>query len=351
MSTHAITLATRDGRTLSFSAAAELDLLSAAEAAGMILPSLCRDGGCGACTCAVAEGDYRLGEYSAAALPDAARNRGDVLLCRTYAESDLSLLAPYGAEQIRFEIAMSRPAEIVALEEVADNTVRLVLRLLAGPDGGSALEFEPGQYVTLGIPGTGVIRPYSLANTPNWTGELEFFIRLQTGGRFSDFLRSEGRIGSRLDVAGPAGHFVLQAQSLNSRWFIGGGTGLAPLLSMLRHMAEFGETQPARLFFGVTRETELFALDELARLEKEMPQLRIALCVWHPADGWAGFQGTAAEALQQELAAAEIWPDLYLCGPPGLVDAVMSVASEAGLADEHIFSESFLAVGGVPAPD
>jgi ferredoxin-NADP reductase/ferredoxin len=344
MTTHAISLATRDGRTFQFSAGEEQDLLGAAADAGMLLPSLCRDGGCGACTCTVAEGDFRLGDYNPAALPAAARERGEVLLCRTYAEGDLSLRAPYGSEQVRFENAASRPADIAELDTVAENTVRLLLRLCPDPEGGTALEFEPGQYVTLGIPGTGVERPYSLANTPNWSGELEFFIHLQTGGRFSDFLRT-APVGGRLDVAGPAGHFILQAQSLKPRWFVGGGTGLAPLLCMLRHMAEFGETQPARLFFGVTRESELFAREELARLQQDLPQLRATLCVWRPEPGWSGFHGTAADALREELAAAGTRPDIYLCGPPGLVDAVTSVAREAGLADEDIFSERFLAVG------
>ena len=345
MTTHAITLATRDGQTLEFTAEAGQDLLSAAAALGIGLPSLCRDGGCGACVCAADAGQYRLGEYNPAALPPDARARGEVLLCRTYAESDIALRAPYDYGHIHFEAAQPRPAEILELSPVADNTVRLVLRLVPDAEGGAALEFEPGQYVSLGVPGTGFSRPYSIASAPNWSGELEFFIRLQAEGRFSEFLRTEAAVGGRLDVAGPEGYFTLRAESLRPRWFVGGGTGLAPLLSMLRRMAEFQEPHPVRLYFGVTRQGELFALDELARLAQELPQLRTTLCVWHPEPGWEGFRGTAAEALRLDLEQSSVNPDIYLCGPPRLVDAVTAAARATGLSGEHVYSERFLAVG------
>jgi ferredoxin-NADP reductase/ferredoxin len=345
MTTHAITLATRDGQTLNFTAEADQDLLSAAAAQGIGLPSLCRDGGCGACVCTADAGQYRLGEHNPSALPPDARERGEVLLCRTYAEGDIALRAPYDYGHIHFEAEKSRPAEILELAPVAENTVRLVLRLLPDAEGGTALEFEPGQYVSLGGPGTGISRPYSLANAPNWSGELEFFIRLQAGGRLSEFLRSEAKAGSHLDVTGPEGYFTLRAESLRQRWFVGGGTGLAPLLSMLRRMAEFQESHPVQLYFGVTRQNELYALDELARLAQELPQLRTTLCVWHPDPGWEGFSGTAAEALRLDLEQSGAKPDIYLCGPPGLVDAVTAAARATGLGDEHIHSERFLAVG------
>jgi ferredoxin-NADP reductase/ferredoxin len=345
MTHHAITLTTRDGQRIQFTGNEGEDILTSAREEGILLPSLCRDGGCGACLCTAVEGEYRLESHNPQALPPDARERGDVLLCRTYPQSDLALQAPYGKERIRFEAPDSRGAEIVDLAPVAERTVRLLLRLLPDRDGGQAAEFDPGQYMSLEVPELGLSRPYSVANTANWAGELEFFIRLHPEGGFSTFLERDAKIGKRIEVKGPFGHFVLQDQSLRPRWFVGGGTGFAPLLSMLRNMAELQEPHPVRLYFGVNREAELFCLDELRRLAQDLPQLRATLCVWRPDGGWDGFRGTPADALRRDLEQGGPAPDLYLCGPPALINAVTETARAFGIADEHIFSEKFLPCG------
>ena len=146
----------------------------------------------------------------------------------------------------------------------------------------------------------------------------------------------------KLAVRGPLGAFGIEPGSLRPRWFVAGGTGLAPVLSMLRRMAEFGEMHEARLFFGVNRESELFALDELARLKAELPQLKVEICVWKPEGDWQGFTGTPADALQQALGEAPVQPDIYLCGPAPLVNAVETVADAFRLPRERVFSERFL---------
>jgi len=342
MTKHAITLTTRDGRRVHFTCENDQDLLAAAAQEGMALPALCRSGGCGACLCTCVEGDYRMDDYNPTALPPDAAASGGVLLCRAHPQSDLSLEAPYDFDRIRIEAPTSRAAEIIDLAPIGEHTVRLRLRLQPDAAGGQAAEFEPGQYMILEIPGSGIGRAYSIANTPNWTGEFEFLIRLQPEGRFSAYLEREAKIGQRIDVSGPSGHFVLQAQSLRPRYFVGGGTGLAPLLSMLRHMADLQEPQPARLYFGVNREAELFCLDTLRELGQALPQLKIELCVWHPEPSWDGFHGTPVDALRRDLERGGPAPDLYLCGPPALIDAATETARAFGIPDEHIFSERFL---------
>lgn len=344
MTQHAITLTTQDNQRISFMGDENTNLLAAAEAQGILLPSLCRGGGCGICLGTVVAGDYRLDHELAASLPPGAGERGDVLMCLTYPLSDLSLTAPYAYEYVRFEAPKTRPAEIVALSTVAERTVRLLLKLLPDEAGGQAAEFEAGQYVDMEIPGTTARRAYSLANTANWAGELEFLIRLHPNGAFSNYLEHEAQIGHHIQVGGPFGHFTLQTQSMKPRWFVGGGTGLAPLLSMLRHMAEFGETHPARLYFGVNREAELLCLDEFKQLAAALPQLQITLCVWRPEGAWDGFVGTPIDALRRDLEqqqAGGVAPDLYLCGPPALINAATEVGLAFGIGADHIFSERF----------
>ncbi|TAN50648.1 MAG: oxidoreductase, partial [Methylococcaceae bacterium] len=201
---------------------------------------------------------------------------------------------------------------------------------------------EPGQFMELEVPEQAIKRAYSLANTGNWEGKLEFLIRLQPGGRFSTWLKDQAQPGQSLRVHGPQGAFGLSESGLRPRWFVAGGTGLAPMLSMLRRMAELQEPHPARLYFGANRAEEFFCLPELQALQAELPQLQLILCVWKPEADWQGFRGTPVDALRKDLAEAGVSPDIYLCGPPALIDAAETAARALGVPDRQIISERFL---------
>ncbi|NHV24815.1 FAD-binding oxidoreductase [Burkholderia sp. D-99] len=337
--TYRIEITTRDGERFGFGCDAGQDLLSAAADADITLPSQCRRGSCGACQATVVDGAYEMLPDSAGVLP--AGQRGAVLLCRTTPRGDLRVAAPYDRTKVLLHPVPVRTARIAALETVAADTMRVELQIEPDDTFGSAAEFEPGQFAELEVPGSGVRRPYSLANTSNWDGRLEFLIRLRPGGWFSTYLRERARPGDSLTVRVPMGGFGLFADSLRPRWFVAGGTGLAPILSMLRRMAEFQEMADARLFFGVNQESELFMLDELARLQVDLPQLRVDLCVWRPGGEWSGLRGTPVDTLRLALAQHDGLPDIYVCGPPPLVQGVREVAMTAGVPDAQFASERF----------
>ncbi|KVQ76759.1 oxidoreductase [Burkholderia ubonensis] len=339
--TYQIAITTRDGQPFGFACEDGQDLLTAAAEAGITLPSQCRRGSCGACHATVAEGDYDLREHSIDALP--AGQPGAILLCRTTPRSDLRVVAPYDHAKVLLQPVPVRIARIAALDTIADQTMRVELQVEPDDANGSAVEFEAGQFAELEVPGSGVRRPFSLANTSNWEGRLEFLIRLRPDGWFSTYLRERAQPGDPLTVRAPMGGFGLFAESLRPRWFVAGGTGLAPILSMLRRMAEYQEMIDARLFFGVNRQSELFMLDALQQLQADMPQLKVDLCVWHPRDDWSGFRGTPADALSAALAGTGVRPDIYVCGPPALVRGVQAAAVAAGVPDAQFASERFTA--------
>lgn len=338
MTAYSIELTTRDGARLHCVAAPEDTLLAAAARADINLPSQCLQGSCGACHAQVVAGHYRLDSHNPAALP---AGEGQVLLCRTTACSDLSVALPYGQERILACPVPRRQARIETLVPVAEDVVRLELCLLPDEDG-SAADFVPGQFIEIELPDGQGRRAYSLANTANWEGRLVCFIRLQPGGRFAAFLRDQARPGLTVWVRGPQGAFGLDAASLRPRWFVAGGTGLAPVLAMLHQMADYQESQPARLFFGANDEASLFAREELADLQARLPTLRVEYCVWRPQPGWTGFAGTPVQALRGALAAGGVRPDLYVCGPAAMIDGVEAVAAEFGIAPGRVFSERFL---------
>jgi ferredoxin-NADP reductase/ferredoxin len=329
-----VELLTRDGAAIAFDAEPSENLLAAAERANIYLPSSCREGACGACRVTHASGDIELDAYSSAALSEAERAAGGILLCRAHAHGDVALHAPFDAASIGFAPTPQRRATIVDIGPAGARAMRIVLQYEEDPDFGRAAQFVAGQFAELEIPESGIRRSYSLANAPNWDGKLEFLIRLQPGGAFSTYLRERASIGDALIVHGPKGQFTLDEASLAPRWFVAGGTGLAPALSMLRHMAELADPCPARLFFGVNRVDELFALDALEEIRAALPQLAVTICVWAPETPpetrWRGFAGTPAEALAQSLANASERPDIYVCGPPALITAVETVALAGG---------------------
>src|SRR5512139_1859026 len=336
-----VTLVTSDGRRLEVGCEPGQSVLDAAATAGMTLPASCRQGTCGSCAATVTTGTYEHGIYSPAALPQEQRERGEVLLCRTSPCDPLSVELPYDGSRILYGGIPVREGVVTVVEPVARETVRLELRLEAEEGSGLDCQFEAGQFVELQVPGQDATRAYSLANTGNWEGRMEFFIRLRPDGLFSSYLRDRAAVGDRITVHGPQGAFGLRENGLRPRWFVAGGTGLAPVLSMLRHMAEWQEPQPARLFFGVNEDEDIFGEAEFTALAAELPGFSYEICVWRPADEGRR-AATPADLVAEHLAGAAVKPDLYMCGPPPMVDAVTAAATAAGIAAEHIYRERFL---------
>ncbi len=342
---HHIDLILQDETHLHFDATEATSVLKAAAEAGWILPALCQEGGCGHCRASCLDGIYHLDPYSEAALSQNEAQKGGVLLCRLHAQSDLILHAPFGHNAIQTEKPQIRHAQITEKKNLGGKTIQLILTLEPNEDGDQSAAFEAGQFVQIAIPHTNIWRAYSLANIPNWTGELEFLIRVQPEGLFSTWLQEHATIGTIVPVQLPRGNFTLKDNGLRPRWFVGGGTGLAPLLSMLRHMAEWQDPQPVRLYFGVNTEAELFDLSSLDALKMQLPALKISICIWHPSATWKGLTGTPIDFLLSDLKNVSSFPDLYLCGPSGLIEAAEQAARTAGIPEKQIMSERFLPSG------
>jgi NAD(P)H-flavin reductase/ferredoxin len=333
-----VTLVTRDGVSLQFDCGEHETIVDAAAAAGLHLLTLCRDGGCGICKAHVAEGAYEMGSHS----PDVLKAIGGenaVLLCRCQPRGDLVVNLPYPNATISRRVIPSREATIEGLAPAGAGAVAMKLLLKPHPELGQAADFVPGQYMELSIPGTDIRRAYSMANLPNWEGRLEFLIRLLPGGAFSTYLGERAKIGDTLIARGPQGNFVLDETSPRPRCLIGGGCGFAPVLSMLRHLADFQDTQPAHLILGANREDELLLAGEVDALRASLPHLGVTLCVWRPEAAWTGFTGTAADAFAVYLDTCAETPDIYVCGPPKLLEAVKAVARERAVPPERIIAE------------
>jgi ferredoxin-NADP reductase/ferredoxin len=338
---HKITLSTRDNQQFEFYCEDNQNIQDAAEIAHLYPPFGCKAGTCGACLGSCETGDYQMGSYSEDVLSPSAVEKGDILLCRAMPKTDLSITLPYDSESIQHTLSQPREADIVSIDKIAERTLKVVLQLQEDPDVGLAFEFEPGQFVELELPDQGLMRAYSLSNVANWEGRLEFLIRLQPNGKFSEFLKTMP-IGQTVLVHAASGAFVINKQSLNPRCFIAGGTGLAPFLSILSRMAEWAEDHPTHLFLGVNNEAEILCQEALATLQQSLPQLTVDICVWKPENDWNGFVGTPVDAFKAHLEKNGAETDVYLCGPPILVEASIQAALEAGVDKDNIHSEKFV---------
>ncbi len=335
-----ITLVTRDGARLGFACEQNENVLDAAAAAGLFLPAMCREGSCGLCHAHVADGAYEMGSYAKGALSDA--DQAGVLLCRCQPREDLVIDLPYPQADVKRHAIISREVVIEALAPAGAGAMAVTVVYAPHSDLGQAADFVPGQYMELAIPGTDIRRAYSMSNLPNWDGRLEFLIRMQKDGAFSTYLADRAKIGDVLIARGPLGTFVLDETSSRPRCLIGGGCGFAPVLSMLRHLADFQDTQPTHLILGANREDELFPAGELDVLRAALPHMGVTLSVWRPDGDWQGFTGTAADAFEQYLESCPETPDVYVCGPPRMLEAVKAVAQERSIPPERIISERIL---------
>ena len=305
-------------------------VLNAAFRQGLMLMHGCKEGQCSACKSFLLDGDVDLDRYSTFALPDFEEAEGWTLLCRAHAYSDLEIeLINYDEEVIHSGTPIKTVRTRVECVEPLTSDIRR-LRLKVDEE----FDFKPGQYVDISIPGgEGHHRSFSMANLPG-DGALEFMIKLYPGGRFSGLLE-DGSIkpGDTLEVTGPYGVFTLRASSPRRLLFIGGGAGMAPILSLLR--SHSGE-RAATYYYGARTEPDLFQLDELGQLP----------CTFVPAlseesNGWAGEAGLITDVVDRLEVDDISEVDAYVCGPPPMVEAAIALLERRGVPEAHIYFDKF----------
>jgi propane monooxygenase reductase subunit len=321
-------------------------VLRAAAEQGLMLMHGCKEGQCSACKSFVLDGeDFELDRYSTFALPDFEKEEGFTLLCRTHPYEDLTIeLLNYDEDMIRSGLPIQQAvAEVVSKEHVTHDLRHLVLRLVEPEE----IAFFPGQYVDIAIPGTDETRSFSMANTSSKvTRQLEFVIKVFPDGQFSKFLDGGIEVGSRLDVVGPFGVFTLRDGRDSDLVFVGGGAGMAPILSLLRSMSEKASTRKATYYYGARQRRDLCFEEDLVALEAQLPNFRFVPALSEPTDSepWEGETGLITDVIKRhetDLTGA----DAYVCGPPPMVEAAMDVLTALGVDEKHIYYDKFTTTG------
>ena len=317
-------------------------VLDAAFRHGVMLMHGCKEGQCSACKSFLLDGDLEMDRWSTFALNEFEEEEGYVLLCRSYAYSDLEVeLLSFREEMLNTGVPLQLVyAEVEEIEELTHDMRRLVLKLVDPPE----MNFLPGQYAELYIPDSEEHRAYSMANTPASDERAEFIIKVYPGGRFSeDLLEKKLEIGDRIKMRVPFGMFTLREKSEGEVIFIGGGSGMAPILAILRHMAEKGIERNATFYYGARTKKDLFYLDEIQELGEQMPaEFRFvpALSEAEDDEEWDGEKGLITdviERLEDDLSGTEA----YMAGPPPMIDAAIPVLVKKGVDDDDIYYDKF----------
>jgi benzoate/toluate 1,2-dioxygenase reductase component len=328
-----IALNFEDGVTRLIEANPGEKVLDAAYRQKVNLPMDCSDGVCGTCKCRCERGEYDLGDdYVDEALTAEEAAEGLVLTCQMQVSSDCVIAVPVPSTACKLK-PQEQAGEIASVELVSDSTIILKLR----PDDPKAIGFLPGQYVNLKAPGSDQHRAYSFSSRPG-ADEASFLIRNIPGGLMSDWLSKQARPGMRMTFVGPNGSFFLRRVD-RPVVMLAGGTGLAPILSMLETLAADGTDQPVHLIYGVTRDADLVELDRIEALAARLPTLTWATCVAdpdsvHPLKGYVTHHLTDAH-----LNAGDC--DIYLCGPPPMVEAVRAFFRDKGVEPANFHYEKF----------
>lgn len=310
-------------------------LLDAAEREGIPVRSQCKSGSCSTCITRVVEGAVdQFADIAAALLPDEVE-AGCRLSC---------ISTPNEPSVIAFDYPSKAPEPpswrfnmlVDAIEPAAEDVVKLKAR---APKK-LGFTFEPGQYLKMLVPGTDEWRCYSMSTEPGQLNRMEFLIRLLPDGLMSNYLREHARPGNLIEVEGPKGEFYFRGPA-RKIVMIGGGTGVAPLMSMLRHLVVSSARRPEVLLSAGFNSPEQSLFDEVMDAGRWLPGLetRFSLLSGSLPSG-NSLSGNPVEAIKKtDVEGGNV--AAYLCGPPPMVIAAREHLTNLGLSRDEIFFESF----------
>jgi phenol hydroxylase P5 protein len=313
------------------------------------LPHACTHGTCGTCKVQVLEGDVEHNDASDFALMEFERTEGKALICVASPSSDVVIEADVEVEEgVTFHPVKDFTGTLVSIDDVARETRRLLVDL------DDEMVFNPGQYVMLDVPGTGQTRSYSMANPPAEPGRIELQIRRTPGGLATDgWVFKTLQPGDQLHLSGPYGRFFLREARTEPAILIGGGTGLAPLKSIVRHVLEGGHQHRLYLYQGARTQADLYDVEFYGALEKDHPdQFTYRPCL--SEEPWDGPRGLVTDVVDSDFESCK-WHTAYLCGPPPMVEAAIKTLMKKRLFPKDIYREDFFdasdkATGGVRSP-
>ncbi|QDH67588.1 MULTISPECIES: anthranilate 1,2-dioxygenase electron transfer component AntC [Pseudomonas] len=328
---HKVAFSFADGKTLFFPVGANEILLDAALRNGIKIPLDCREGVCGTCQGRCESGDYTQDYVDEEALSSLELQQRKMLSCQTRVKSDAAFYFDFDSSLCNAPGPVQVRGTVSEVQQVSASTAILTVRL------DTALDFLPGQYARISVPGTDCWRSYSFANLPG--NRLQFLIRLLPDGVMSNYLRERCHVGDGLLMEAPLGAFYLRHVS-KPLVLVAGGTGLSALLGMLDELAATGCEQPVHLYYGVRGAEDLCEAQRIHQYASTIRGFRYTEVLSAPSPEWPGKRGYLTEhfdlaELRDGLA------DMYVCGPPPMVESIQQWLSDQALDGVQLYYEKF----------
>ena len=309
-------------------------ILDAALADGIAYPHGCRSGRCGACKSRLVSGAADLFDASRFALSDEEKAKGLFLACRATPTTDAIIIWLGGDEDTLSHPRRRLNCRVTAIGDATHDIKCIRLAV----DESNRLAFTAGQYARLTFPGVPT-RDYSMASGSS-ERELEFHIRRVPGGAATQYVHTRLKLGDPVLVEGPFGSSHLREQHTGPILCIAGGSGLAPIKSIVETAIACGMRQPIHVYFGARSDRDLYLIDVFEDLAKVHPRLRFT-----PVLSEASFRtglrtGFVTDAVARDLHDFSGWK-AYVAGPPAMVEAAMHLCKARGLPHEDLHADVF----------
>lgn len=312
-------------------------VLESAINAGFNIPYGCRNGACGSCKGTVLSGEVDHGDYAATALSDAEKAAGKALFCCARPLTDLTIeCREINAGTIPPRII---PARVERKEKLSHDVMVLFLKLPSSEH----LQFMAGQYIEFLLK-DGKRRAFSLANAPHVDNMLELHLRLIPGGQFTEYVFNEMPDKAIMRIEAPFGGFYLREDSDKPIIMVAGGTGFAPIKSIVEHMLHKNIQRPVTLYWGAKTLQDLYMPALPKAWAEEHPHIQFipVLSDATVEDQWQGRTGLVHQAVLDDFADQGLANyEVYCCGAPAMVEVAHTSFVKAGLAEDAFFSDAF----------
>ena len=318
-------------------------ILDAALRQGIAFPYGCRSGSCGTCLGQVLEGEIDYPDGLPLTVME--HEQGRAVFCVSVAKSDLVLDVKEIVSSAEIEIK-TLPARVTSLRKLSDDVMEVTLTL----PGNERMAFMAGQYIEFLLKDN-KRRAFSIANSPSHDESIELHIRHVEGGYFTDHVFNQMKEKALVRIEGPHGSFfvrpVEQGETPRPIIFIAGGTGFAPIKGMIEQLIEQADSRPLYLYWGVRSEKDLYRDDlpkKWAFQQKHIhyvPVLSDPLVESVDADkNWQGRTGFVHSAVAEDFADLSGF-DVYMAGPPPMIDAAKKLFKKQGLPESQLYFDSF----------
>ncbi len=313
-------------------------LLKALNEQGIFIPSACGGrGSCGLCKVQVLQGGGQVLPTELPWLSEEEVQNNVRLSCQFKIKQDVEIKIP---EELFLVKAFQ--TKVARIRDLTYDIKEVTLELIDPPE----INTQAGQFIQFQVPeyeltDEEVYRAYSISSAPSDNKRVELEIRLVPNGICTTYVHKFLKEGDTVMINGPYGDFYLR-DTEREIICVAGGSGMAPIKSILLDMVDNGISRKTRYFFGARTTKDIFLLDEMKELEEKLPDFTFIPALSDPQDDeqWSGETGLITDVIDRMVDNVQE-TEAYLCGSPGMIDACVKVLKNKGIPEELIYFDKF----------